>query len=275
LRPNASDIIFFSGEIDVLNSNDQPSGQFKFGYFEIKCKLPVHKGAFPAFWMWGGSLAHGGVPGWEEEIDIFEYAYGVTLVEESPAIGSPKIFTTGIWYNNTCVSNEAIGYARNYPVIPENEPDLTEWNTFACEWSPGRVIWYFNNKVVNEHYGFAVPNNPMWLKTNYALDNFVISGEPPLPTQDWCPDEMTVDYIKVYKLKCDCNNTASITNNTELTAYDYKVKKSLSIGSLGNNITIPSSSKVVFRATDFIEITQNFELPTGSELELITHDCPE
>ena len=86
---------------------------------------------------------------------------------------------------------------------------------------------------------------------------------------------MTIDYIKVHKLKCDCSDPASIPDNTTLTAFTYEVKESISIGSVGNTVTVPSSTKVVFRATDYIEITQNFELPAGSEMELVTHACPE
>ncbi len=52
-------------------------------------------------------------------------------------------------------------------------------------------------------------------------------------------------------------------------------KESISIGSAGNTVAVPYSTKVVFRATDYIEITQNFELLAGSEMELITHPCPE
>ncbi len=86
---------------------------------------------------------------------------------------------------------------------------------------------------------------------------------------------MTIKYIKVHKLKCDCNNPASIPDTPTLDSFTYEVKQSISIGSSGNTVTVPSSTKVVFRATDYIEITQNFELPAGSEMELITHPCPD
>lgn len=86
---------------------------------------------------------------------------------------------------------------------------------------------------------------------------------------------MTIDYIKVHKLKCDCGNQATIPDTPTLTSFTYEVKESISIGSSGSTVIVPNSTKVVFRATDYIEITQNFELPAGSEMELITHPCPE
>jgi hypothetical protein len=86
---------------------------------------------------------------------------------------------------------------------------------------------------------------------------------------------MTIKYIKVHKLKCDCSNPASIPDNITLASFNYEVKESILIGSIGNTVVVPSSTKIVFRATDYIEITQNFELPAGSEMELITHPCPE
>ena len=86
---------------------------------------------------------------------------------------------------------------------------------------------------------------------------------------------MVIVFIKVHKLKCDCGNPATIPDTPSLTLFTYEVEESISIGSAGNTVTVDSLTKVVFRATDYIEITQNFELPAGSEMELITHPCPE
>ncbi|MBR4155708.1 MAG: hypothetical protein IKU01_03265 [Bacteroidales bacterium] len=39
--------------------------------FGIRCKLLVHQGAFPAFWLWDSKTGE-----YYEEIDIFEYTWG-------------------------------------------------------------------------------------------------------------------------------------------------------------------------------------------------------
>jgi hypothetical protein len=267
--PNHPSLYYYSGEIDALGYPELnvDYNYFTYGYFEIRCKLPVHRGAFPAFWLWGGGDHY-------EEIDIFEYSWQFTGEESDPDFGSPRIFTTGLYFND----NENIGgwqysYARNFPEVPIGDPDLSEWHTLSCEWSPERVIWYFDGDIVNEHFGATVPYRPMTLKANYALDDEVL--DEGIPRTAYFPDKMTIGYIKVHKLKCDCVNPATIPDTPTLTAFTYEVKQSISIGSSGNTVTVPNSTKVVFRATDYIEITQNFELPAGSEMELITHPCPE
>jgi hypothetical protein len=260
-------LYYISGEIDALDYFHPGVQNFLYGYFEIKCKLPVHLGAFPAFWLYGGRDHY-------EEIDIFEYSWHITrpdLHSESPGYGSPNIFTTGLYFND--VAPTQIEYARNFPIIPSTEPNLSEWNTFACEWSPGRVIWYFNGKEINQFFGDKVPYRPMTLKANYALDNYILDNDEVPITTDLL-DEMVIDYIKVNKLKCNCSDDAIIENNTQLNSFTYEAKNSVTICSSSNNISLPNSTKNVFRAVDHIEITKNFEVPLGAEMELITHDCP-
>lgn len=263
-NPNDTSLYYFSGEIDALRAVPD----FLYGYFEMQCKLPVHRGAFPAFWLWGGN-------GCYEEIDIFEYSWGITdpvKHPESPFWGNSQMFTSGLYFAETAYDPRD-SYARERYVIPDTDPDLTSWNTFSCEWSPGRVVWYFNGVVVNEVSGDFVPYRPMCLKSNYAIDNWIREGGVLLTTG--FPYKLEINYIKVHKLKCDCDENSVINDNSALSTYNYEVKQSVSIGSSGNNIIVPTSTEIVFRATDYIEITQNFELPVGSEMELITHPCPE
>ena len=114
----------------------------------------------------------------------------------------------------------------------------------------------------------------MHLIFNYALNNQTLD-ENKNPIITGFPRNMAIDYIKVNKLKCDCDSDALITNNTELNNYDYKVKKTVIIDGTTNAITLPVDEKVTLRATDSVEITGEFEVPLGSEFEVITHQCPE
>lgn len=251
---NHNTLFYKSGAIESLNPEF-----IKYGYFEIKCKLPVHKGAFPAFWLWGGSSNY------TEEIDIFEYSWLFTdsIYEKVPfsvPYGSSRIFTSGFYYGNNLPVYDlpSCSYARSFYLIPSNEPDLTSWNTFALEWSPRRLVWYFNNKIVNEYHGDSVPHRPMLLKTNYALDKYSYEMNGSIPFSNGLPDTMCIDYIRVFKLKCNCNENAVIQNNTQLQNFNYAVKKSIEVNGLGGEVALPSNARTTFRATDFISINQNF-----------------
>ena len=75
---------------------------------------------------------------------------------------------------------------------------MDEYHTFGCEWMPDHVIWYFDGQVVNEFYDKDnIPHRPMNLNVNYAIDNYYRHGG----TKWIGPDEMVIDYIKVYQKK--------------------------------------------------------------------------
>lgn len=234
---------------------------FKYGYFEARCKLPVNQGAFPAFWLSGSAGGN------YSEIDIFEHSW-----DQGGIYGSSRLFSGSIWYW-TNVKNET-NYGLHYYNIPASDSNLTYWHTYGLEWSPRRVVFYCDNKNIGTFSGDSLPACNMYLMLNYALDNWVFNYYGPI-TSDF-PNDMTIDYVKVYKLKTGgCSTDALIQNNSQLSSFDYRVKKSINAGGYGNDITISSNSKVVLRATDGITINGNFEVQAGSELELITHPCPE
>lgn len=247
-------LFYFSGNIETIE-------EILYGYFEVRCKLPVHRGAFPAFWLWGGGEGY-------EEIDIFEYSR--TWDTE----GTSKRFTTGFYKR---LEEDTIGYdsfARVYHTIPAAEQDLSEWNIFACEWLPNRIIWYLNGEVINQYSGDEVPSHPMTLKINYSIDNYALNNDnPPIPVWKGT-DTLSIDYIRVYKLRDNCDTDVIIESTEQLVNYEGGHKKSIFIGSDGNSIVVPSNFNLTLRASESITIDGTFELPQGTCLNLIVHKCP-
>ena len=202
-------------------------------------------------------------PGHYREIDIFEWKWSISG-------GSPRKYQGNIWLaNNTTYAP----YGTNYYTIPDNEPDLNNWHTYGVEWSPKRVVWYFDGKPVNEFFSDSVPAYDMHLIFNYAINKAAIIFSEPITTG--FPRDMTIDYVKVNKLKCDCDSDAVIQNNAQLDTFNYAVKKSVTIDGSSSAISVPANEKVTLRATESVTITGEFEVPLGSEFEIITHNCPE
>ena len=83
------------------------------------------------------------------------------------------------------------------------------------------------------------------------------------------------DYINVYQLEWDCDRDELITCQTDLTSFDYKVKKSIAITSTNGDVSVGSSNKVTFRTSGFFEITGPFQVDSGGELTVIMQSCPE
>jgi len=263
-NPNDGPLYYKSGALCVGLTGFQ---KFLYGYFEIKCKLPVNRGAFPAFWLWDSSAGN------YREIDIFEYSWPIT--ERIGNFGSSRYFEGQIYYyNGARPSDDAdLTYGRHGYAIPSSNTDLTNWHTYGMEWSPRRVLFYFDNNLVGSYIGDSIPSLSMNLVVNNAVDNYATPNGVPLTTG--YPNEMIIDYVKVNKLKCACSTNAAVQNNTQLSSFDYKVYNTITIGGYGNDINIPSNSCVSFRATNTITINGNFTLPLGSSLNLITHACPQ
>jgi beta-glucanase (GH16 family) len=270
-NPDDSLLYYYSGAICIGQTGKQ---QITYGYFEAKCKIPVNCGAFPAFWLWGETGDP--YPHNYREIDIFEYSRGTTIdTSNIHGVGTPRFFGGQIYYYNGAKPEPVANctYGRYRYNIPSYEPDLTHWHVYGLEWSPGRVKWYFDNKLVGSFVGDSIPSAGMNLVLNNAVDSYATPNGVPMTSG--FPNEMCIDYVKVSKLKCNCGTDAVIQNNTQLSAFNFKVYRNITIGGYGYGIDIPSSSHTVFRATNGITINGGFDLPPGSSLELITHPCPE
>jgi beta-glucanase (GH16 family) len=259
-HPGHGPLYYRSGALCVGLSGME---KFLYGYFEIRCRLPVNLGAFPAFWLWDHSDNN------YREIDVFEYSWLIT--DNGGVYGSPRYFEGQIYYGTDPPS---VGtYGQHGYLIPNYSDDLTGWHTYSVEWTPGRVLWFFDDLLIGSYSGDCIPSMSMNLVINNAVDNYATPGG--IPVSEGFPNEMVIDYIEVKKLKCDCYTDASILNNNQLNGFDYQVYQSITIGGTGSDIDVPSNSSVVFRATNEITINGDFEVPVGTSLELITHACPQ
>ena len=277
--PTNDSLFYFSGAIDYIKGERKDKGIFRYGYYEIRCRLPIHQGAFPAFWLWHAddtiSDPH------YEEIDIFEYSWrfedSVSLIHYSAnphGAGYPFCFTSGIYYNDT---STYCGYetsrARVFPMINDS---LNHWHTFACEWLPEHVIWYCDGQVVNEFYDMSqIPHHRLTLKTNYAIDFYALKDHVFGNDPQWRgTDTMFIDYINVYQLNCQCDKKEEITRQYDLEQFDFGVKKSIEISSSVGPVSIGSNEKVTFRAVDSFIISGPFQVDNGGELTVIIQSCP-
>ena len=233
----------------VINYN--PGMQF--GYIEASMKLPHGRGLWPSFWTW---KLHPNASN-EAEIDIFE------MKGERPS----NSITTNL---HTCFPDRDL-----YPK-PQIDPNCiedyylkidlsnfsyTSWNTYAIEWTPTKFIWYVNGIVVRNSLNPGIID-PVRIIMGTGLDKEVKNLTTSFPA------DMLVDYVRVYRLKCD--KSTVVTQIPNFNTYNYAVKKSISLSS---TTTIPQNSHISLRATDFIELKDGFVVPLGAELYLDTSPC--
>ena len=268
-QPDHHKLYYLSGMIET------PNLSFRYGYFEMRCKLPVHKGAFPAFWLWDAKDTTQVPVPYYEEIDIFEYSWNIAespnyITNPNPhGIPDYHTFTSGIYFNDNGTSWEP--YARNFPSLDSYGPDLSNWHTYACEWMPEHVIWYCDGRVVNEFYDQQhIPTHSLTLKITYPID-----GKYKYNDSEWMgPGYMYIDYVNVYQLIWDCDTDVTITDQSDIDNFDYGVKKSIEITSSLDETVVGSTDKITFRATDSFEITGPFHTENGCEFTVIMQQCP-
>jgi hypothetical protein len=254
-------------------------GQFRYGYFEIRCKVPIHEGAKSSFWLWGAYPNR-----FYEEIDVYEFSWDFENIWSTEwthnphphGAGNPYCFTSGMYINKEDATFQPVdetSKAREYLMINDS---LSNWHTFSCEWLPDHVLWFCDDKVVDEYYNAdSIPSHHLTLKTGYQIDRYALQGHnsnnPPHWKEGGC---MTIDYIAVYQLSWDCDTDEEIKQQTDLDGFDYAVKKSVSITSSIEPVCVEATDKMTFRSTDSFEITGPFQVDSGAEFTVIMQKCP-
>lgn len=71
---------------------------------------------------------------------------------------------------------------------------------------------------------------------------------------------MYIDQANIYRLICDCEE--QIDEIYDFVNYQYGVKKSISLSGMTH---LPQNDNVCLRARDFIELSNGFEVPLGTE----------
>ena len=148
----------------------------RYGWFEIRAKMPKGKGMWPAFWL----LPEDG-KSWPPEIDILE------ILGHEPS----KVHMTNHWRIDTGTHHEGKG-------VDFTGPDFTTgYHTYALQWTPEEMVWYIDGierYATRQH----VPQEPM-----YVLLNLAVGGDWPGNPDDTTPfpSYMDTDYIRVYAKK--------------------------------------------------------------------------
>ena len=163
-------------------------GDWKYGRFEIRAKLPRGRGTWPAIWMLPTDWVYGGWPA-SGEIDIMEHVgYEMNIIHGT--IHTDRFNHT----KGTQIGSSLL--ARNVD---------TEFHVYAMEWRPDRIDIFLDGKryftVSNDGSGFeAWPFDQRF----HLLMNIAVGG-------NWggaqgiddsiFPQRMEIDYVRVYTIE--------------------------------------------------------------------------
>lgn len=168
--------------------------EFLFGRFEVRAKIPVCGGAWPAIWTLGS-----GAP-WPScgEIDIMEY-YRIE--------GVPHILANAAWGKDRPYDAEWNSKKIPFSHFTERNPEWAEmFHIWRLDWDENFIKIYLNDELLNEISLSETVNGTIGLGTNpfhkphYLLLNLAIGGANGGKIDEKAlPMKYAIDYVRVYQ----------------------------------------------------------------------------
>ncbi|WP_394200919.1 family 16 glycosylhydrolase [Shewanella waksmanii] len=191
-------------------------GDWTYGRFEIRAKLPKGQGTWPAIWMLPSDWEYGG---WAAsgEIDIME---AVNLGTASDRANAPlneretRVHGT-LHYGRPWPENVYSGSAYR---LPNDVSPADDFHTYAIEWQQGEIRWY----VDDVHYATQTQSdwysqqqvNGQWVTAHssapfdqpfHLILNLAVGGNWPSQVNEKgvdasvFPQSLVIDYVRVYE----------------------------------------------------------------------------
>jgi beta-glucanase (GH16 family) len=183
LAPDGKTYQYTSGMIssgrDTSLLSTPPKFQFKYGYMEMRAKLPKGTGLWPAFWTLPSSQ------GWPPEIDAMEGRGD-----------RPNDVNVGVY------NKDATGKTVHGSVWVNGIADYTaDFHTFAVDWEPTYLDYYIDGVLrIRVSDPTRIPTEPMYVLANLAVGgNWPGSPDANTPF----PSDLEIDWIHVFERKAD------------------------------------------------------------------------
>jgi beta-glucanase (GH16 family) len=176
--PPALRSVLFNNEYVSGILTTQSSFSQKYGYFEIRSKIPVGTGVWPAFWM----LANDG--GWPPELDVMEGR------GQRPG----DLVMTTHWRNRATGLVQSCGFDFSRPDAS------TDFHDYGVLWTRDRVVYFIDRKPVSD---IKVPigfDDPMYMIVNLAMGAKYFQGVGFIDGES--PDTVAfeIDRISAYQI---------------------------------------------------------------------------
>lgn len=174
--------------------NTSRSYTFLYGRMEVRARIPVCEGSWPAIWTLGKARQ------WPSngEIDIMEF-YHIK--------GRPHILANAAWGNDRQYSAVWNSKATPYQHFLDKDPYWAEkFHLWVMDWTPEFIRIYLDGELLNEidlsttiNGSIGEYKNPFH-EPQYILLNLAIGGQNGGPTHpDTFPMRYEVDYVRVYQ----------------------------------------------------------------------------
>jgi beta-glucanase (GH16 family) len=163
-------------------------GDWTYGRIEMRARMPIGQGLWPAFWMLPTDWVYGG---WAAsgEIDTVEY------LGHAPDELLSAIHYGGPWPENA-------SWASTFQ-LPGGAPTFhEEFHDFALEWTPNELRWYVDGSQVacqSHWYSTAAEYPAPFDQDMHLLLNMAVGGDlpgAPDPTTEF-PQDYVIEHVRV------------------------------------------------------------------------------
>jgi beta-glucanase (GH16 family) len=176
--PAALKWLLFNNEYTSGILTTQGSFSQKYGYFEIRSKIPVGTGVWPAFWL----LADDG--GWPPEIDVMEGR------GQRPG----DLVMTTHWRIPASGFVESCGFDFSLPDAADNFHD------YGVLWTQDRIVYFIDHKPVSEIKTPIGFDDPMYMIVNLAMGSKNFQGVGFVDGESPDTVEFQIDRISAYQI---------------------------------------------------------------------------
>lgn len=275
----------------AISSKNEDYG---YGYYEVRAKMPgnFHNGLpngqkiGAAFWLayFGddqGNFAQGVPPNHiHDEIDFFETDGQLYKDGKSWEVGvHDELQTTGTPNTHKPVHKTFYGGVND-------EILFDDYHTYACEWFPNRITFYFDGEPVftewhdthmisnfNTRAILSLHSQP---GSSSRFDEDIV-GPPATEFNSSMqfPQNSTleIDYFRYYELdQTYCGQSIFLSDQSTFDGFVPGVRENIYIGWI-SPILLASGTPKIMRASNQIIINSNFSTSTGAELLLIPSPC--
>jgi beta-glucanase (GH16 family) len=168
---------------------------FTYGRVDVRAKLPIEQGTWPAIWMLGKNI--------NEDGGFWNPSYGNT---SWPACGEIDIMEHGIFPGNDI---NFISSALHTPCCNGGNPNKggtiaknlgTDFHIYSVNWSANQITFLLDG-VGYYTYNPAVKDASTWpfFKDQYILLNVAMGGIAGNISAGFSKAEMVIDYVKVFQ----------------------------------------------------------------------------
>lgn len=241
--------------------------KFKYGKYEIRCKLPEGKGLWPAFWLYGEDSQY------RSEIDVIDDIDGIKA-------SIPGFYNINYGFGST-ITNTNVGKWCRYNAYPTN--DLSDWQTYTLIFEPNIIIFQLNYRTLASFYRYynttgmpkpCLDGQPSLERLSFPKLSMgiiptltILNGNDAPNNSVTFPTSVEIDYIHYYK-KVDCSTDKNFPTTTALNldpapeAYNYICGRIITAGG-SNDVIVDSPKNLVLHAKNEIKLLPGFNSKKG------------